>query len=107
MSVRKIRVEVFHRPEGWRLEVLIVSKKQRLIIYGEMNERTERPYSSCSDALVSARHLLREVMPEAPAGVPGVPVDRWNTDGDVKADKLTVNTVTQDSPNISNNGGGR
>lgn len=89
MSVQQVGIRIFNRRDGWHLEVTIAGKKNRLNLHSTLHKRTASPYASCADAITSARHLVRELMPEAPAGVPGVPVDGWNRDGDVPSDKLT------------------
>lgn len=76
MRVTAIHVQIINDPDGWRLGLALVNeekgKAQKIRpIVGNTHGRTSQRYATPTDALVSARHLVREVLAEAPAGVPG------------------------------------
>lgn len=90
MSFQAIHVRIVSVKTHWKIQVAIVAYDGQVVPYvGTTHPRTDRHYSSVNDAIVSARHLVNDILGEPPAGVPGVPVDRWNRDGDVPSDKLT------------------
>lgn len=76
MRVTAIHVQIINDHDGWRLGLALVNeekgKAQKIRpIVGTTHPRTILRYATPTDALVSARHLVREVLGEAPAGVPG------------------------------------
>lgn len=90
MSISAIHVRIVAQKTHWKLGVGAILEDGNVVPYvGTTHERTRRQYASVNDALVSARHLVNDILAEPPAGVPGVPVDGWNRDGDVPSDKLT------------------
>ena len=90
MTISAIHVRIVAQKTHWKLGVGAILECGKVVPYvGTTHERTRRDYATVNDALVSARHLVNDILAEAPAGVPGVPVERWNRDGDVPSDKLT------------------
>lgn len=90
MRVEGIHVQIMKDADRWKLGVAAIIQGGQVQPYvGTAHERTRRRYLCVSDAMVSARHLVNDILGEPPSRVPGVPVDRWNRDGDVPADKLT------------------
>lgn len=93
MKIEAIHVRIVAQKTHWKLGVGAIMEGGEVVPYvGTTHDRTRREYSTVNDALVSARHLVNDILAEAPAGVPGRPVapsKDWNTDGDVPCDKLT------------------
>jgi hypothetical protein len=80
VSVTAIHVQIINDPDGWRLGLALVNqekgKAQKIRpIVGTTHGRTAVRYATPTDALVSAKHLVREILGEAPAGVPGKVVE--------------------------------
>lgn len=91
MSVKMVVIRAVRKPDGngWYLEVDMVGKKGRRSIHGSMSEQTSSSYPNARFAIMAVAILADGLLAEAPAGVPGVPVERWNRDGDVPSDNLT------------------
>lgn len=74
MRIQAIHVRIEEQKTHFKLQVAVVEKGGNVVPYvGDTHPRTKREYSTVNDALVSARHLVHDILAEAAAGVPGRP----------------------------------
>lgn len=70
MKVEAIHVQIVSEGDQWKLGIAAVIEGGQVEPYiGNTHERTRRRYPSVADALVSARHLAKDILGEPPARV--------------------------------------